>query len=168
MIGNHENQIISIAPPLSHCLPPFFLQSTTCHELQEINTIVNDSGKRETSDTNQSQKLGPKRMKEIGYINREKGNKHDWNPTRICWLNWQMWLHKGEYLAEENDVVVDMAMIDVLEEETEGIEVSGMVQEDGEVLEPLPASEWKGGFNDDIGGGFDDGFGWDMNGMECL
>src|SRR5579859_5685974 len=54
MIGNHENQIISIAPPLSRCLPPFFLQSTTCRELQEINKIVNDSGKRETSDTNQA------------------------------------------------------------------------------------------------------------------
>src|SRR5579859_5685975 len=109
-------------------------------------------------------------MKEIGYINREKGNKHDWNPTRICWLNWQMYhvATQGEYLAEENDVVVDMAMIDVLEEEIEGIEVSGMVQEDGEVLENLPAGEWKGGFNDDIGGGFDNGFGWDMNGMECL
>ena len=64
-------------------------------------------------------------------------------------------------------MVVDMARIDSWEEETEGIEVSGMVQEDGEVLENL-AREWEDGFNDDFGEGFDDGFGRDMNGMECL
>src|SRR5579859_887345 len=75
---------------------------------------------------------------------------------------------QGEYLAGENNVVVDMARIDSWEEETEGIEVSGMVQEDGEVLENLAAGEWEDRFNDDFGEGFDDGFGRDMNGMECL
>src|SRR5579859_4266483 len=72
-----------------------------------------------------------------------------------------------EYLAGENNVVVDMARIDSWEEETEGIEVSGMVQADWEVLENM-VGEWEDGFNDDFGEGFDYGFGRDMNGMECL
>jgi len=73
-----------------------------------------------------------------------------------------------EYLADENHVVIDTAIIESLEEEAEGIEVSGTVEEDGEVLESLDVGTWEEGFNDDFGGGFEDGFGWDMNGMECL
>ena len=70
-----------------------------------------------------------------------------------------------EYLADENHVVIDTAIIESLEEEAEGIEVSGMVEEDGEVLESLDVGTWEEGFNDDFGGGFADGFGWDMNGV---
>src|SRR5579859_8032471 len=73
-----------------------------------------------------------------------------------------------EYLANKNHVVIDTAIIESLEEEAEGIEVSGTVEEDGEVLESLDVGTWEEGFNDDFGGGFEDGFGWDMNGMECL
>jgi len=63
-----------------------------------------------------------------------------------------------EYLAEENDEIVEP-----LEEGEETIEVSGIVEEDGEVLETLPTGEWEGEFRDDWGGGFDGGFGWDTN-----
>ena len=75
-----------------------------------------------------------------------------------------------EYLGEENDVIIEAEIRESLEEAEETIEVSGMVEEDGEVLENSAASVWEGGFNADFGGGFDDGFGWDMNenGMNCL
>src|SRR5436309_2316099 len=74
-----------------------------------------------------------------------------------------------EYLGEENDVIVETVIMES-EEGEETNEVSGMVEEEGEILETLPAGEWEGGFNDDLGGGFDDGFRWDMNenGMNCL
>src|SRR5579859_2410835 len=75
-----------------------------------------------------------------------------------------------EYLDEENDVIIEAMEIELVGEEEDLIDVSGMVEEDGEVLENLSASAWEEGFNDDWGHGFDDDFREEMNenGMECL
>src|SRR5438034_2976457 len=45
-----------------------------------------------------------------------------------------------EYLGEENDVIIEAEIRESLEEAEETIEVSGMVEEDGEVLENSAAS----------------------------
>jgi hypothetical protein len=68
-----------------------------------------------------------------------------------------------EYLEEENEVMVEEAG-----EIDESIDVGGVVEEDGEVLENLPAGAWEEGFHDDWEGGFDENFGEDTheNGME--
>ena len=75
-----------------------------------------------------------------------------------------------EYLAKENDVIIEAMEIEPVGEGEESIDVSGMVEEDGEVLENLGAGAWEEGLNDDWGHGLDDDFGEDMNenGMECL
>jgi hypothetical protein len=75
-----------------------------------------------------------------------------------------------EYLEEENDVIVEGMSNEGVGEGEDSIDVSGVVEEDGEVLENLAAGAWEEGFNDEWGGGFDNGFEWDTNenGMEGL
>ena len=55
-----------------------------------------------------------------------------------------------EYLTKENDVIVEGIEIELGEGE-DSIEVSGMVEEDGEVLENLGTGAWEEGLNDDWG-----------------
>jgi len=53
-------------------------------------------------------------------------------------------------------------LVKPVQEEDDSIDVSGMMEEDGEVLENLPAGAWEEGFHDDWDGGFDDNFMEDM------
>jgi len=75
-----------------------------------------------------------------------------------------------EYLDEENDVSIEAMEIEPVGEGEDLIDVSGMVEEDGEVLENLSAGAWEEEFNDGWGHGFHDDFSTDINenGMECL
>src|SRR5579859_6266078 len=68
-----------------------------------------------------------------------------------------------EYLAEENDVIIEAMEIELVGEGEDSIDVSGMVEEDGEVFENLSAGAWEEGFNDEWGHGFDDDFSADIN-----
>jgi hypothetical protein len=72
-----------------------------------------------------------------------------------------------EYLEQENDVIVEATTIEPAEETTE---VSGTVEEDGEVLENFPADRGFNDDDDDFERGFNDGFRWDTNedGTKCL
>src|SRR5579859_7207320 len=75
-----------------------------------------------------------------------------------------------EYLDEENDVIIEAMEIEPVGEGEDLIDVSGMVEEDGEVLKNLFVGAWEEEFNDGWGHGFDDDFRADINenGMECL
>jgi hypothetical protein len=75
-----------------------------------------------------------------------------------------------EYLAEENDIIVEEMIIEPVGEGEDSIDVSGMVEEDGEVLENFSAGAWEEGFNEDWGGSFRDNSPEDIDehGTKCL
>ena len=53
------------------------------------------------------------------------------------------------YLETENESVNDPIIVTTTIEESEPIDVSGIVEENGNVLETFDNDHWGGGFNDD-------------------
>jgi hypothetical protein len=75
-----------------------------------------------------------------------------------------------EYLAEENDTIVEAMVFEAAEDKVDAIDISGIIEESGEVLENFPANNWDEGFNNDFEGDFDDRYRWNIyeNGIESL
>jgi hypothetical protein len=75
-----------------------------------------------------------------------------------------------EYLAEENDSIVEAMVFESAEDKVDAIDISGIIEESGEVLENFLANDWDERFNNDFEGDFDDRYGWNMyeNGTESL
>jgi hypothetical protein len=75
-----------------------------------------------------------------------------------------------EYLAEENDVIVEAMVFESTEERMEAIDISGIIEESREVLENFLTNTWDEGFNDDFERDLEERDIWnvDENGIESL